>query len=581
MISKRTILLLMAVWVFAAIYYKEYKKKQKLIATPTLNNLSVRAINGTDPVRLDDMSSVQVAGKIYEGLYAYHALKRPFQLVPNLAEEMPAISSDGLVYTFKIKKGVLFQDDPCFPNGKGRELKAADFVFSLKRLVDPKNLVPYLGLIDSKIKGLDAWKQQADYAQEVEGLKALDDYTLQVTLTKPWALFLHFLAIIPASVVAKEAVIHYGSEFLNHPVGTGPFILEGGFNPQAKQLIFVKNPTFREKLFPTEGDPLYQPMIDAYGGKKLPLVDKVVTDIITEEQPRWLKMENEEIDMQEVGDSGFVFGLIGEKSELLPKWSKKGLVLHKSPGPRTELFIYNHDHELFKNLYLRQAMSMAFDRETYNQIFYKGTAQVAQSLVPSLLIDDPNSSVAPYGYNIERAKAYLALAGYPGGEGLPVITLDTRSETSYKDKAEFFAKCMAQIGIKIEVITNIWAELYNKMLKRATMMHAMTWSADYPDPATFFELISNKQLVGLQYENPTFNALLDQAMATVNDAERQRLYLALNKMVAQEVPMIYAVHPSLQVLHYNWVKNVTCNDFSPSLDEYIAVDMQQKVKATQ
>lgn len=128
MISKRTILLLMAVWVFGTIYYQEYNKKKQLLATPTLNNISVRSINGTDPLRIQDLSSFEVISKIYEGLYTYHCFKRPFQLVPNLAEGMPIVSSDGLVYTFKIKKAVIFQDDICFRNGKGRELKAADFV---------------------------------------------------------------------------------------------------------------------------------------------------------------------------------------------------------------------------------------------------------------------------------------------------------------------------------------------------------------------------------------------------------------------------------------------------------------------
>mgnify|MGYP000944352285 CR=1 FL=1 len=580
MISKRTILLLMAVWVFGTIYYQEHKKKKQLLATPTLNNISVRPINGTDPVRINDWSSFEAITKIYEGLYSYHCFKRPFQLVPNLAEGMPIVSSGGLVYTFKIKKGVLFQDDICFPNGKGRELKAADFVFSLKRVVDPKNTVPYLGLIDGKIKGLDGWKEQADYAQEVEGLKALDDYTLQVTLTKPCAAFLNFLAMPIAFVVAKEAVVHYGPEFLNHPVGTGPFMLEGGFNPQIKQLTFVKNPTFREVLFPAEGDALYRPIIERYAGKRLPLADKVVTDIIVEDQPRWLKMQNGEIDIQQVSDASFILGLTGSKGELLPEWSKKGLVLEQVPSARTEVFIYNHNHEAFKNPYVRQAMSMAFDRVTYNQNFYNGTAQVAQSLVPPLLMDDVNGLDDPYGYNLERAKEYLAKAGFPGGKGFPVVTLDTRSETTFKDKAEFFAQCMAHIGIRVQVVTNIWAELFNKFTKGATMMHLITWYPDYPDPSTFFDIIVDKKLVGLHYENTAFNALFHKAMQTVNEAERKRLYVELNKMVAAEVPMLYAVHPSLQMLRYNWVSSLPYNDFSAPIDAYIAVDMAEKIKAT-
>lgn len=579
MISKRTILLLMAIWVFSTIYYQEYKKEQKLCATPTLNSVMLSSIHGIDPVKVSDKCAIEVASKIYEGLYAYHYLKRPFQLVPNLAEEMPSISPDGLVYTFKIKQGVVFQDDPCFPNGKGRALKAADFVFSLKRLVDPKNVAPYFGLIAGKIKGLDG-KQQLDDTQEIEGLKALDDHTLQVTLTEPWAAFVHFLAMPAAFVVAKEAVMHYGPEFLNHPVGTGPFILEGGFNPQAKQLTFVKNPSFREKLFPTEGDAQYQPMLAAYAGRRLPLVDKVVTDIITEDQLRLSKLESRGIDMQEVSNVGFSSSFIGSKGELLPKWGKKGLVLIQSPSAKTQFFAFNHSHEVFKNTYLRQAMSMAFDREAYNQTCYKGTAQVAQSLVPPMLMEDSPLLTAPYGYNLECAKECLVKAGFPGGQGLPVIMLDILAETDYKDQAAFFAKCMANIGIAVQVVTNAPAEFWHKISTGATMMHLFTWQADYPEPSSFFQLISDKPLAGLFYENPKFNALLHKAMATTHHAERQAHYLALHKIATEEVPMIYALHIPTRYLHYNWVKNVVCNDFCPSLDTYIAVDMKTKVKAT-
>ncbi|WP_419241745.1 ABC transporter substrate-binding protein [Cardinium endosymbiont of Nabis limbatus] len=582
MISKRTILLLMAVWVFASIYYQEHKKEQKLLATPTLNNVTLSTTNGTDPIRLDDKYSIEVVSKIYEGLYAYHYLKRPFQLVPNLAEEMPSVSPDGLVYTFKIKQGVLFQDDPCFPNGKGRTLKAADFVFSLKKLVDPKNTtVPYRAFIDGKIKGLDAWKQQAqsDYTQEVEGLKALDDYTLQVTLTEPWPTFLNFLAMPVAFVVAKEAVMQYGDAFLNHPVGTGPFVLEGGFNPQAKQLTFLKNPSFRAKLFPSDGDAAYQSMIAAYGGKRLPLVDKVVTDIITEEQPLALKLESKELDISLITGSSIALNMV-ENNALLPEWSKKGLVLVQAPSANVQFFAFNHSHELFKNTYLRQAMSMAFDRATYNQIFYKGNAQVAHSLVPPLLMGEGNALTSSYSYDLERAKTYLAKAGYPDGEGLPCITLDAIIGTSSKDKAEFFAKCMANIGIKIQVVTNVPAEHWIKIAKGSTMMHLLGWQADYPEPSAFLEMISNKALCGLFYENAHFNALFHEAMTTLDGAKRQALYIELNKIVSEEVPMIYALHASEQYLHYNWIKNVACNDFCPSLDQYIGVDMAAKVKAT-
>ena len=93
---------------------------------------------GYDPINAQDMYSSNEMGKIYEGLFEFHPLKRPYELMPNLAEGMPSVSIDGLTYTIRIKKGVLFQDDEAFPGGKGRELKASDFIYSFKRVADPK-----------------------------------------------------------------------------------------------------------------------------------------------------------------------------------------------------------------------------------------------------------------------------------------------------------------------------------------------------------------------------------------------------------------------------------------------------------
>ncbi|WP_339044452.1 ABC transporter substrate-binding protein [Cardinium endosymbiont of Tipula unca] len=571
----------MAISILAAIYYNQHRRNKSVDCSAILQNVAMRAINGTDPVRLDDVDSAHVVSKIYEGLYEYHYLERPFKLVPNLAEGMPSISPDGLIYTFKIQQGVLFQDDTCFPNGKGRELKASDVVFTLKRVVDPQNTAPFVDFIDGKIKGLNEWKSlpRLNYEQEVEGLKTLDDYTLQVTLTAPWPGFLDFLAHNTCFIVAKEAVMHYGAEFLNHPVGTGPFMLQGAFSPQEKRIEFVKNPNFREKLFPSEAAPQYKHML-AYAGKKIPLVDKVITHIFTEEQPRWLKMQKAEIDIDRVEASSFILSIVKDGA-LLPELVKKGLVLSQELGSSIEFFGFNHNHQLFsKNLYLRQAISLAFDRDTYNQVFYNGAAEVAHSLVPPLLLDTSELFENPYAYNMERAKEYLAKAGYPGGKGLPVITLDVRPETSEKNKADFFAKCMAKIGIEIQVITNTWPELYNKVFKtHAVMMYTLTWNADYPDASSFLQLVSSKNLGGLQYENTEFNTLLSKAMAMSDSQVRSLLYTELSRTTSETVPMICAVHRPIQFLHHKWIKNFVYGGFNLGLDQYIAVDMAVKNKS--
>ncbi|MHC4259546.1 MAG: ABC transporter substrate-binding protein, partial [Planctomycetota bacterium] len=152
-------------------------------------------IQGLDPGYTSGIYSARVASEIFECLYQYHYLERPYGVIPQLAEAMPEVSEDRLTYTIKIKQGVYFADDKCFPNGKGRELKASDFVFAWKRVANIKYLSPNWWVFDDKVIGLDEFREytktcksqfDTDYSRDVEGLQTPDDYTIVIRLKKPW-----------------------------------------------------------------------------------------------------------------------------------------------------------------------------------------------------------------------------------------------------------------------------------------------------------------------------------------------------------------------------------------------------------
>ncbi len=273
---------LVILWISLLIPVWETKAESEKVLTTVQN----APIKGFDPTQADDMYTALELAKVYEGLLTYHYLKRPHELVPELASSMPMVSEDGCTYTFKIKPNVYFHDDACFNSGKGREVVAEDFVYTFKRVADPKVRSPWFARFVDKIQGLDAWRDQqmgtraTNYDQEIEGIKALDRYTLQITLNKPWPQFMYMLTMGFTYVVPREAVQHYGPAFKNHPVGTGPFMLKAPFNPQLNKLVYLKNPTFRDKYFPCEASAAYQHLlVDA--GKKLPFIDKIVTHILT------------------------------------------------------------------------------------------------------------------------------------------------------------------------------------------------------------------------------------------------------------------------------------------------------------
>ena len=537
-------------------------------------------IKGLDPIQTNDVFSARQAARVYESLFEYHYLKRPFELIPNLAAAMPTVSEDGCTYTIKVKQGVHFHDNPCFPKGKGRALTAEDFVFALKRLADPHLRAPWFSLLAGKVKGLDTWRQEAagaaeaDYTKSVAGLKATDKYTLQIILNKPWPQLPHVLAMTFCSAVPHEAVSYYGPEFINHPVGTGPFILKA-FNPQTSKLTFERNPTFREKHFPSEAAEVYQHLL-ADAGKRLPLVDKVITHILPEEAPRWLKFQKGQFDVLDIAEDNIALKAI-KNGKLIPTLDQQGVKLCYEPELSTDFFVINCSHPLFQsNLKLRQALSMAFDGEQYNKLFYDTAALLAQSIIPPGLSGYKADYVNPYRvYDLKKAQEYLAAAGYPRGKGLPVLTLDVNANTKTRQQGEFFQQCMEKIGVRVKIVPNVWPELLKKIAQHATMLHTINWIGDYPDAENFLYLLyrSDKSVgIGAGFTHPRYNALYEKAAVMRPSVERRALYEQLNKIAGEQVPMIYSVHRPHPVLYQGWVKNYLWTSVHYGTEQYLDID---------
>lgn len=549
-------------------------------------SVSVQAkIKGLDPVNADDSYSHAEVSRVYEGLLEYHYLKRPYTLEPNLAESMPTISDDGLTYTFNIKKGVLFQDDKCFPQGKGRELVAKDFVYSLKRLADPKIQARGWWVLEGKIKGLNEWrekysqKDQVDYHDEVEGLKALDQYTLQFKLSKPFPQFLYALAMSYTMVVPREAVEYYKQEFLNHPVGTGAFVLTE-FRPSSG-LTYVKNPNFRDKFYPNEGAPEFVEkgfLQDA--GKKLPFVDKIKVMILVEDQPRWLNFMKGKIDYVGPPKDNFD-SAIGRGNEVSDELKKLGITVQVIPSLDLTYSAFNLNMELFKNKKLRQAMSLAYDTDTSNKLFYNDTAVAAESLIPPTAIGyDPTYKNPFRGPDYEKAKQLLAQAGYPEGKGLPEIVYETTSGATSKQMGDFFSNQMAKIGIKVKVSQNPWPELSNKINNGQAMMWGIAWLGDYPDPETFLQLLYGPNRAGGSnksgFQDDQYDQLFAKASIMQDSPERTAIYQQINKIGTESVPWILGVHRQIFRVNHSWLKNYIYSDFAAGTSIYHDIDLEKK-----
>lgn len=552
-------------------------------------NIGIKAvIKGYDPIQANDTYGSVEISRIYEGLLEYHYLKRPFELRANLAEEMPKVSADGLTYTFKLRKGVVFQDDKAFPNNKGRELVAEDFVYSIKRLADPKLMSKGWWLLDDKLVGLNEWRQKhseletVDYDEVVKGIRALDRYTLQFELKRPFPQFLYALAMPFCFVVAKEVVDFYGKDFQNHPIGTGAFKLSK-FSAGANKVVYYKNPTFREMYYPKEAYSEFERLghlKDA--GKKLPLVDKISVSFMPTEQPRWLNFSKGNIDTLEIPKDNFN-SVLNDQKELKSEYTSKGVKLEVAPSLDLTYIGFNFDKEIFKNKKLRQAIALAFDNKSHNKLFHNGVAQEANGIIPPGVSGFDSNFINKYlTFNIQKAKELLAQAGFPGGKGLPELTYDTSNSTTHRQQGEFFAKLLAQIGIKLRVFTNQFPVLQQKINDRKVDLFGIAWSADYPDAENFLQLLygPNKSpgTNDTGYNNPTYNELYKKSAIMQNSPERTQIYEKLNQIMAEDVPIIPNVHRQFYIIKHKWLKNYIHSDFEFGRAKYLNVDLKEKAE---
>lgn len=557
---------------------------------PNTLHLALSAkVKGLDPIFADDLYSGTEVARVYEGLLQYHYLKRPYVLMPNLAESMPAVSADGKTITFKLKKGVLFQDDRCFKEtgGKGRELIAEDVIYSLKRLADPKLLSSGWWLLDGKIAGLNEWREEqsknpvVDYSKSVEGLKALDQYTIQIGLKQRSVQFLYAFAMPFTSVVAKEAVETYGKDLGMHPVGTGPFRLQPESNLNSK-IVWMRNPTYRQELYPSEGesgDAAKGLLVDA--GKPLPLADKIVERVFEESQPMWLTFMSGQLDLAGIPKDNFQQA-IGSDQGLSPELKQKGIQLSKDPEADITHISFNMSDPLIgKNKLLRQALSLAYDNRELIDLFYNGRAVSAHGPIPPGLSGyDPDFKNPYRAFNVAKAKEFLAKAGYPDGKGLPALELATLSSSTERQFTEYAQKMFGAIGVQIKANTYSWPEFQAAVKNRKGQIWSFAWGGDYPDAENFLQLFYSKNASpgsnDSNYSHPEFDRLYEKSLTLLDGPERTALYRQMVSILVEDCPWIFNVHRIQFSLNQQWLKNYKRHGFEHNSVKYYRIDPNLK-----
>ncbi|GAB4108016.1 MAG: ABC transporter substrate-binding protein [Phycisphaeraceae bacterium] len=546
-------------------------------------------VRGMDPMDIGDTTSSGIASNIYDCLYQYHYLKRPYEIIPSLAADMPEVSDDGLTYTIRIRDDVFFQDDPCFTEtaGKGRKLVAEDFIYSWKRLADIKNVSKNWWIFDGRIVGFDDFreytktvenKQDVDYSRPVEGLKALDDHTLQIRLTKPWPQIKYYLAHLPTAPVPREAVEYYGQEFINHPVGTGPYRLTTWRH--GSKIILDRNPTFRKELYPAEGEPGdAEKGLLADAGKPLPLIDRIDITIIEEDQPLWLKFLAGDLDIAGIPKDSFDTAITPSR-ELSPEMRARGIVLEVYEDAATYWYGFNmEDPVLGKNLPLRQAMNLAINREEFLEKFLNNRGIPARGILPPMLPGyDPDIN-SPYTvYDPDLAKQKVKEAEQVHGGPLPTIVLTMGgTDTTARQVGQWFIRAYEKVGIPVDVEYMDWPSAQEKVKTKSAQMYAMGWVADIPDAENFMQLFYGPNASpgpnNMNYRNPQVDELYEKIAVMPDSPERNELVRQMQQMVVDDLPCVLTVHRVVFLLHYDWLKNYKPHVFGYGLGKYRNIDV--------
>ncbi len=551
-------------------------------------------VQSLDAANIGDTISHGVASEIFDCLYTYHYLKRPYLIVPQLAAQMPEVSEDGLTYTIRIKEGVRFADDECFAGGKGRELKASDFVFAWKRIADVKALSKNWWVFDDKIAGLDEFreytqtskKDEVDYSRPVEGLTAADDYTLVIKLKRAWPQILYVLTYLPTAPAAKEAVDYYGKDLINHPVGTGAFKLK--IWHRGSYIEMVRNPNFREELYPsegTEGDAEAGLLRDA--GKRMPFVDRIVWRIVPEDQPRWLMFEQGDIDITSIPKDNYGQA-IAMGRELTASMKERNIRLDAFKEPDTFYIGFNmEDPVLGVNKPLRLAISCAFDREKWIELFYNGRGDVAYGFIPPCMPGyDPNvKEGSRTEYNPEKAKRLLEQAREINGGELPEFKLTMQgTDTTYRQMGQFLSRSLQEIGLDVEMEYLDWPTYLEKLRTKGVQIYQSGWIADYPDVENFLQIFYSKRSPwpnSSNYSNPEYDGLVEQAALMEDSPQRTQLYRKAERIVMEDAPCAFMFHRIFYVMYHDWVGNFKPNAYRPDsfgygLSKYYRVDVAKR-----
>jgi ABC-type transport system substrate-binding protein len=559
------------------------------------------AETGFDPQAAGDAFSNYVNRAIFDPLYRYDYLARPYKLMPNTAQALPEISADGLTWTMRVRPGIYFADDPAF-KGQRRELVAADYVYAIKRILDPKLRSNQLTVVDGRFVGADAVVARAretgkfDYDAPIDGLQATNRYTLRFRLAFPDYELMANLTTSGMAAVAREVVEAYGDAsgwVMANPVGTGPYRLHEWRRGQ--RIVLEANPGFRDELYPQPAAAADRALAAKLVGRKLPLIGRIEISVIEESSPRLLAFGQNQLDYLVV-PVDLVPKVLDAGNRLLPQYAQAGVRLQREVLPAMSYLYFSFDDPVVggytpDKIALRRAVAMAYDVDEDIRVIRQGQGMPATQVVPPGMSGHDPGLASRRTYDPAAARALLDRMGYrdrngdglrelPDGSPLKLKMYSTPSAID-RQNDELWQKNMAAVGIDVEFVKQKWPDL----LKAARLGQLQTWRLGgintHPEGFGFFGLLygPNGGFANLaRFKLAEYDRLYVAARSLPDGAERQKLTRQMNDIVRNYAPWVLLAFRVDSVVVQPWVLGYK---FNPNwLHPWAYLDVDTKARAT-
>ncbi|MGB4204291.1 MAG: ABC transporter substrate-binding protein [Bacteroidales bacterium] len=494
-------------------------------------------ITSLDPAFARSQSNIWAVNQIFNGLLQ---LNERLEIEPCIAKSWE-LSDDGKTYTFYLRTDVYFHDSPCFPNGKGRKVIASDVIYSFNRIIEPKLASPGAWIFRNIKTGNDGLPM----------IHRKNDSVLAIELEKPFPPFPGLLTMQYCSVIPHEAVSYFAEDFRRNPVGTGPFYF--AMWKEGVKLVLLKNNNYFE----------------SENGVALPYLDAVAISFIADKHTAFLEFIKGKLDFMSGIDAGYKDELLTQSGELNPKYAGK-IKKITNPYLNTEYLAFQINPDLPQNQNnvllipeIRKAINHGFDRTRMIRFLRNNIGQPGiYGMVPPGLPSFDSNLVKGYDYDPDMVFELLEKSGFPGGKGLPDITIATNA--TYLDLTRYIQHQLNELGFKIKIDVSPPATLRELMAHGRSPFFRASWIADYPDAENYLSLFYSKNFtpVGPNYthfKSDEFDHLYNLAMLETNDSIRFTYYRKMDQLVMDQAPVVVLYYDQVLRFIHNNIKNLDNN----------------------